>query len=246
MPRVYDVKLPEGHRRIWEAVTINIGLPQLAAPTACLGWCCHICKPFCLILQAMHMHLLPHVYAILPHIAGGYHRVLVWTGVAPLLLLALIALASALFVLGGHVTRRAAGPLPVKRALLAGLPAELLLLYCFIPAVSNTIFLGFNCRSYQYDSAAGTERSFLIEDLAVQCGSSEHDAIRRSAFILALAWPVCGILTCAALLFACRKAITERTPTALSRATSFLFREFEPDYYAFEGVHTASNHTPAH
>ena len=69
-----------------------------------------------------------------------YHQVLVMTGVAPLVLLALIATVSALLVLGGHVMRRTAGPLPVKRALLAGLPAELLVLYAAIPTVMR--FLG--------------------------------------------------------------------------------------------------------
>ena len=170
------------------------------------------------------------------------------TGVAPLVLLALIATVSALFVLGGHVMRRTAGTLPVKRALLAGLPAELLVLYAAIPTVhalsgalctpfppttdythpinalslsspsqvSNTIFVAFNCRGYQEDSAAGTERSFLLDDLSVQCWSSEHDAIRRTAIIFACVWPIGGTFVFMLLLLASRKAIVERTPTALS------------------------------
>ena len=89
----------------------------------CRGLDCHRsfawwCWPFGTVRVGRDAHVCDFINA--------YHQVLVMTGVAPLVLLALIAMVSALFVLGGHVMRRTAGPLPVKRALLAGLPAELL------------------------------------------------------------------------------------------------------------------------
>jgi hypothetical protein len=51
-----------------------------------------------------------------------------------------------------------------------------------------------------------------------------------------LIYPIGLLLVNAALLFAARKAIQSRRPTALSRAIAFLHREFKPQFFWWELV----------
>ena len=84
---------------------------------------------------------------------GGLHRVLLLTGLMPLGLIALIMLLNAMRL----VYQARAGAMRCMdsvlwwRALVAGLPAALLVTYVSVTTVSYTIFSVFNCRSYEDD-----------------------------------------------------------------------------------------------
>ena len=62
-------------------------------------------------------------------IVGGFHHLLLLTGFGPLGIAAAIWLLAFSTVVGWHVATRAEGPPPIKSALLAGLPAVVIIVY---------------------------------------------------------------------------------------------------------------------
>ena len=60
---------------------------------------------------------------------GGFHHLLLLTGLGPLGVAAGIWLLGFLWELGSHVALRKEGSLPIRSALLAGLPWVLVIVY---------------------------------------------------------------------------------------------------------------------
>ena len=77
---------------------------------------------------------------------------------------------------------------------------------------------------------------WLKADVAIQCGTHEHDDAQALAWAAIILYPVGLLALNAALLFAARKAILSGRPTTLSRSISFLYREFEPHLFWWELV----------
>lgn len=66
----------------------------------------------------------------------------------------------------------------------------------------------FSC--HEFDEGAG---SWLMEDVAVACGTPEHDAIIRTAWIGVGLYPIGMLVTNALLLLAAHRAILREQPT---------------------------------
>ena len=86
---------------------------------------------------------------------------------------------------------------------------------------------------------------WLKADVAIQCGTHEHDDAQALAWAAIILYPVGLLALNAALLFAARKAILSGRPTALSRSISFLYREFEPHLFWWELVEVRLDTKPS-
>ena len=64
-------------------------------------------------------------------------------------------------------------------------------------------------------------------DASVECGSEDHESITDLAIGFIVLWPVGSIVLFMSLLAACYKPLQAKTPTALTRATAFLHREYK-------------------
>lgn len=92
----------------------------------------------------------------------------------------------------------------------------------------------FSCHTFE--DGAG---SFLAADVTVECSTDEfhskdHERIKRFAWVAIFVYPIGYMVLIASLLFAARKAILNKRPTRLSRAISFVYREFHPSFYFWE------------
>ena len=94
-----------------------------------------------------------------------------------------------------------------------------------------------------YTTSAPGETLALVEymrqDASVECGTDEHDSITRLAIGFVVIWPVGSLVLYSALLLACYKPLQAKSPTALTRATAFLHREYEKTWYWWEAVELA-------
>lgn len=89
-------------------------------------------------------------------------------------------------------------------------------------------------RCTEYEVSATSTRSFVTEDLSVECNNSpEHDAIIGWAVALVIIWPVGVCILYASLLFACRSSIARRSPSALVDATAFLHKDYNPEEFYY-------------
>ena len=71
------------------------------------------------------------------------------------------------------------------RTLLGGVPPALVVMYVFIPVVSQKLFSSFNCVRYEYDGASGASKSFLRDSAEVRCHeTAEHENITAVALLL--------------------------------------------------------------
>ena len=67
----------------------------------------------------------------------------------------------------------------------------------------------------------------LRADYAVECGTDSHRRVRDIAWLGIFLYPVGISLFYAVLLLAARRALVEDKPTALSKALSFLVRDYD-------------------
>lgn len=123
----------------------------------------------------------------------------------------------------------------------SSLPPILQLLFIFYPMVTNTAFEAFSCYTFDYETEY--RQAFLVSDVSIECTapfgdstaySEEHLHVVIVAFVAVALYPIGLLVLNAVLLFSCRKSIQSGHQTALSRATSFLHREYEPDFYFWE------------
>lgn len=123
----------------------------------------------------------------------------------------------------------------------SSLPHILKLLFIFYPIVTNTAFEAFSC--YTFDANTNSTRAFLVSDVDIECtygwGGSKtyherHSIVTAVAYAAVGLYPIGLLVLYSILLFCCRKAIQSGKHTALSRATSFLHREYEPAFYYWE------------
>lgn len=165
---------------------------------------------------------------------GGFLRLLVFWMLLP------IVLSFAIFIgCLAHLVIRC--KLSRIALLETSLPLILQLLFIFYPIVTNTAFEAFSCYTFDYNT--NNTRAYLVSDVGIEChagwggstvDSEEHLTVISVAFGAAAAYPLGLFVLNAVLLFSCRKAILSGTSTPLSRATSFLHREYEPQFYFWE------------
>lgn len=142
-----------------------------------------------------------------------------------------------LIVIGSLIRLLATCSLSRQAFLETSLPNILRLLFVFYPIVTNTAFEAFSC--YTFDDGTNYTRAYLVSDVSIECtppwGGNTYNEWHTTVTIVAYAavalYPVGLIVLNGVLLFAARKAIQSGKPTALSRATAFLHREFEPQFF---------------
>jgi len=122
----------------------------------------------------------------------------------------------------------------LKAAVLRALPYMIFISFCLVQSVSAGIFSAWDCVQFVFDSASGTTRTFLREDLSIECDTEQHWQIKRIAFVFFAIWPVGMPLLYLLMLWPCRVALLEARSTPLTHATSFLHQEYTPQYFAWE------------
>jgi len=167
----------------------------------------------------------------------GDYRTRVWLGSAwPIAFIILFAVGftvweSLLYCRKGNGVPR--NPLDIVRgALQRVLPLTLGVTFLLVPGTSTRIFKSFLCETFEF--GGGEVRRYLYADLTLRCESEEHEATRGTAFLMLAVWPVGIPLLYAWLLWLSRRAIHNRVPTPLSRATAFLWGDYEVSIFWWE------------
>uniref|UniRef100_A0A7S3TEN2 Tyrosine-protein kinase ephrin type A/B receptor-like domain-containing protein n=1 Tax=Emiliania huxleyi TaxID=2903 RepID=A0A7S3TEN2_EMIHU len=126
----------------------------------------------------------------------------------------------------------------VRSGILDLTPSGLILIFCFVPSVSASIFRSWSCKAYVVSPpyASFEQISYMRQDASVQCDTAEHDSITTIAIFLIFLWPFGSLALFTLLLIPCHKALSTSTPTDLSRAASFLHREYEVRWYWWEAL----------
>jgi len=179
-----------------------------------------------------------------PLCVGGnvYSRLLFFCG-APLVVMVALPLAG----VGLELFKRIAGaygciehePGVLANSLLQLLPLSLFVAFCTCVSVSKYIFAVWDCMDIEDNSLVvpPTSRSFMASDLAVECdilGNSEYARTRDLATVMFAIWPVGMPLIFLAILLPSRKALLKERLTRLTRATSFLHKDYEPEFFFWE------------
>ena len=154
--------------------------------------------------------------------AGYYARLLLWM-VSPLVAVSVVTCIGALRVL----VKRGRSTSPTKM-LNGTAPAALRVFFLAYPIATNVAFDAFSCYDFQ-DGA-----SYLVTDVTIRCGSDQHWQAKRVAILGIFLYPVGLLVLNASLLVFSREAILVQKPSALSRATAFLHREYKRDFYLWE------------
>ena len=156
---------------------------------------------------------------------GYFARLLFWT-IVPLVFVALCfcgGLVRALWQI-----RKAT--LSVSSILAFVAPIVLRLFFLCYAMVTNVAFEAFSC--YDFDDGS----RYLIADVSIVCDSAEHGQAKSLAWTVICVYSVGLIVLYFALLHCARRAILSKKPTALSHATRFLHREFEPRFYWYAAL----------
>ena len=114
------------------------------------------------------------------------------------------------------------------------IPGTLWVGFVAYPIVTNVAFESFSC--YEFE-----EGDWLKVDVAIECGSSVHDALKRLAWLAILIYPVGLLVVNATLLFAYRNQIQQRSSkrAPMSAAIAFLYKDYKPQMFWWELVEMA-------
>ena len=191
-------------------------------------------------------------------VGGGLAERIAVYGLAPLVLMLALPLLAALYegAMAAHARltalarersgrpRRASDGL--RGLMLRTVPGMLLIAFISLIAVSHRMFSVFDCMSFEADSLSSPPRSsdFVATDLSVACDdkevwrgeSSEYARVKLIAALLIVVWPVGMPLAFVIVLFSLRHSFRTCRGTRLTRATSFLHREFEPPFFYWEPI----------
>lgn len=116
------------------------------------------------------------------------------------------------------------------------LPIILRALFLFYPIVTNVAFEAFSCYDFRGDQFDNRTRAFLVADVAIACSTSDiasetHETIKAVAWTAIGIYPIGLFVLVAVLLAGTSGAILRNKPTPLSRATLFLYGEYEPAFF---------------
>lgn len=168
---------------------------------------------------------------------GGYLTRLQFFMALPISLIAIVLVTTAVMLrcVGQRVDTRVA----MRDQLLENsVPIILRIMFLAYPIVTTTAFAAWPCYSFaEVNSFAGA--SYLITDVAIDCGSSRHHQVQAWAIVAVCLYPVGVLALCTALLLVVRRPILLNRPTPLSRAVHFLYREYKPNFFWWELVEMA-------
>ena len=157
---------------------------------------------------------------------------------SPLIVIVVIFLVCIVRCMLLHVLRQQKGIPDLFRAVLRdGVPLAILILFVLIPSISAQIFEAFVCDEYLDDSTgpSPTFQSYLQASPGQKCGDDpEYEKITSVANFLVLVWPVGMPCLFSVLLLFTRKTIVQHRVTPLSRATAFLYKEYEIPFFWWE------------
>ena len=160
---------------------------------------------------------------------GGLTTRLAFNGLWPLVLILAVALALA--------AREAARKGSIKSVALRSLEFAVFISFCVLPSVTRSLFLAFQCQSFGFDDLTSETKSYLTASLDIECtGSGAHQPIITLAAGFIMLWPLAMPLLYAFLLYRCRRSIQNHLPSPLSRATRFLWSDYEDGYYWYEMI----------
>ncbi|EOD14409.1 hypothetical protein EMIHUDRAFT_451815 [Emiliania huxleyi CCMP1516] len=111
--------------------------------------------------------------------------------------------------------------------------------YLVLPSVSRSIFSARLCESFGYDDATGRRISYLLADPSLTCDAGptwddETSGLAPYFWAFFALWPVLVPLGFLALLLRVRKPVAAQRATPLSRATSFLWRDYSAGFLFWE------------
>ncbi|EOD35585.1 hypothetical protein EMIHUDRAFT_98575 [Emiliania huxleyi CCMP1516] len=111
--------------------------------------------------------------------------------------------------------------------------------YLVLPSVSRSIFSARLCESFGYDDATGQRISYLLADPSLTCDAGptwddETSGLAPYFWAFVALWPVLVPLGFMALLLRVRKPVAAQRATPLSRATSFLWRDYSAGFLFWE------------
>ena len=111
--------------------------------------------------------------------------------------------------------------------------------YLVLPSVSRSIVNAKLCESFGYDDATGQRISFLLADPSLTCNGGptwddETSGLAPYFWAFFALWPVLVPLGFLALLFRVRKPVAAQRSTPLSRASSFLWRDYTAGFLFWE------------
>ena len=107
-------------------------------------------------------------------------------------------------------------------------PLVLRMLFLIYPIITTIAFEAFSCHHFEGGAA------YLAADVTVQCYTDDHYRIRSLAWFAVSVYAIGFIVVVFLLLYTARHAIIDKRPTRLSRALSFLHREYDPAFYFWE------------
>ena len=119
------------------------------------------------------------------------------------------------------------------------LPYVLFILFCVVTSVSDSIFSAWSCIEYFEDTDPNhpVSRSFLKADLAIECGTEEHQRVVNVAWIFVGIWPIGMPLLFFMLMQLCRSSIIQSRRTPFVKATSFLHTEYTINCFWWESFY---------
>jgi hypothetical protein len=88
------------------------------------------------------------------------------------------------------------------------------------------------CEPFTYDG--NVTKRFLHDDKNMDCDSDEYSATWTTALVLIVVWPIGVPVLYVVLLWASSDAFFSGTPTPLSRATAFLWGDYEAGAFYWE------------
>lgn len=144
---------------------------------------------------------------------------------------------------GGADAAEGEGERPIRaalwRGLLRALPLALALQFFLVTSTSTRILRTFNCIEFPTEDAVlpGEQepyRAYLADDLSLDCSTPEYATAQRWAYVLLFVWPIGVPLLYLGLLLASRRSIVTHRPSPLSRATDFLWKEYEERAFYWE------------
>ena len=219
LPTVYNVKLSHTYYKWTGFLTVfDIDWSNFAIPGACLE--------------------------------GGYRSRLLLRSLGPLvLIICVFGIVFAVNVGRALIGRdRSFAQLEGKRkmfskALVKALPPVLLVSLVLCAPTASAIFKTWDCVAYEEDSVVPGEKRvtlFLRSDLRTTCStyvgnkhtkSTEYAEIESTAWVFAIIYSIMFPAIFLAVLLPSRKTLQQRRSTQLVRATGFLHREYEPQFF---------------
>ena len=181
---------------------------------------------------------------------GGYRSRLLLRSLGPLvLIICVFGFAFAVNVGRALIGRdRSFAQLEGKRkmfskALVNALPPVLLVSLVLCAPTASAIFKTWDCVAYEEDSVVPGEKRvtlFLRSDLRTTCSTyvgnkhtvpTEYAEITSTAWVFAIIYSIMFPAIFLAVLLPSRKTLQQRRSTQLVRATGFLHREYEPQFF---------------